>query len=255
MGDQLEIFKNCITGLMRELIDGDQLLIVQDGPVKSDMENYIKEICFNGLDWVKLPKNLGLSEALNHGLKYIRHEIVARVDADDICLEGRFKQQIKAMELHKVDICSDFVVETGEYLDKNVIKRVPEHNFEIKKYMVFRNPINHMAVMYRKSCILNVGGYPNILGAEDYGLWITCLGSGCSFYNLQSELMMASTPKDFLSRRIDKRYLKSEWQLHLIKKKSKIANPLLLNIILLLRLIHRISPKLMNRWIYEKLRK
>ena len=254
IGDDLSIFKDCIASLLDELIIGDQLIIVQDGPVSSEMNVFLDSISFSDVKLLKLPKNVGLSVALNYGLEFAKHDYIARVDADDICVTGRFLQQWRAMKKYDVDICSGFVLETGDYIGQNVVKRVPESNADIKRFMIFRNPINHMAVMYRRSAIWKAGKYPNIHGAEDYGLWLACLGSGSSFHNIQSELMIASTPKDFLSRRIDRAYLQSEWKIHLMKRRAKIASPLLLNFVLLLRLLHRITPRTLSRWVYKGLR-
>ena len=39
---------------------------------------------------------------------------------------------------------------------------MPSTNSDIKNYLKFRNPINHMTAFYKTDLVKKVGGYPNI---------------------------------------------------------------------------------------------
>ena len=58
-----------------------------------------------------------------------------------------------------------------------------------------------MTVMYRKSCVLSVGGYQDKLYIEDYDLWTRLLVAGYKFRNLNEVLVDARIGEDFSLRR------------------------------------------------------
>ena len=47
---------------------------------------------------IKNKTNIGLTKSLNKGLKLAKGQYIARMDADDVSLPDRFKQQIEYME-------------------------------------------------------------------------------------------------------------------------------------------------------------
>lgn len=66
-----------------------KLILVKDGPVPESIQAVIDEInaAHPGIiNQVQLEKNVGLGLALNEGLKVCKHELIARMDSDDICL-------------------------------------------------------------------------------------------------------------------------------------------------------------------------
>jgi len=70
----------------------DQLVIVKDGPLPDNLNRLVRA-------WKKeatilnLSVNQGLAKALNFGLSLCRHELVARMDADDVSMPERFSCQ------------------------------------------------------------------------------------------------------------------------------------------------------------------
>src|SRR5204863_9107060 len=69
---------------------------------------------------ITLERRLGLSGALNRGLEVARAEYVARHDADDICVGGRLRAQVAALDadprLILVSGCHHVVDEEGREL-------------------------------------------------------------------------------------------------------------------------------------------
>lgn len=45
-------------------------------------------------------RNKGLNYTLNHCLKHVRGEYVARMDGDDLCVPERFEKQVKFLDEH-----------------------------------------------------------------------------------------------------------------------------------------------------------
>ena len=49
---------------------------------------------------INLPENIGLTRALNIGIKSARGEYIARMDSDDFSFPNRFEMQIAYLRLH-----------------------------------------------------------------------------------------------------------------------------------------------------------
>eukprot|EP01036_Dinobryon_divergens_P056188 gene56188-75026_t len=62
----------------------------------------------------------------------------------------------------------------------------PTSDAEIRRALVWRNPICHPSVMFRRQEIRQVGGYLGGLYAEDYDLWVRIARRpGPTFHNLE----------------------------------------------------------------------
>ena len=64
------------------------------------------------VDHVVIEENVGLGPALDRGLTACDHEIVARMDADDVSLPERFEQQLPVVEAG-ADIVGSGLLEFG----------------------------------------------------------------------------------------------------------------------------------------------
>lgn len=171
---------------------------------------------------IPLENNVGLGDALNIGLKNCTYELVARMDTDDISLPNRFEEQIKIFEKNEIDICSSWISEFKYDENKiNSFRKLPENHHDIVKYAKIRCPINHPAVMYRKTIVNKAGGYQKMMLMEDYYLWGRMIVSGAKFYNIQNVLLSMRTGDGMLERRSGVKYAKSE--IILLKEFKKIG--------------------------------
>ena len=64
------------------------------------------------------------------------------------------------------------------------IRDIPIGMPNIKKFAIYRNPVNHPTVMFRKQDVLDTGNYLPQLWFEDYYLWARMLQRGYIFYQL-----------------------------------------------------------------------
>jgi glycosyltransferase involved in cell wall biosynthesis len=132
-------------------------------------------------------KTLGISGALNFLLKKASSGLVARMDADDICLPGRFK---KAMSLITTDR-SDFVFMNTILFGKSLAPLffVPQPPIGLKPdqseaMLLIANPFAHPTMVAKKQALLSLGGYrPSV--AEDYDLWLRAQSSGLRLTRLK----------------------------------------------------------------------
>jgi glycosyltransferase involved in cell wall biosynthesis len=132
----------------------------------------------------RLSRNQGITEALNVGLEQIAaadFPYVARLDAGDLSLPGRFAAQVAFLEAHPdhavVGSHVDMVDEDGRLL---YVFAPPSDHEDLVRECHYRNPMSHPSVMMRMSALRSCGAYRETYpGGEDYELWLRfARGSG-----------------------------------------------------------------------------
>ncbi|MFL7011311.1 glycosyltransferase [Enterovibrio norvegicus] len=198
-----EYLIQCLDSLLNQTVKPDEVVIVEDGPLTSELldvlDGWQDKI---PLKRIRINKNVGLGKALNEGLKHCKFSLVARMDTDDICLPNRFERQLYVFKSENIDICGSWVSEFSENIDIiTAFKKAPIQHDDIVKFSRLRNPMNHPSVMYRKSVVIEVGGYDDVLYFEDYHLWLKLIDSKSRFYNIDEPLVSMRANPSQLSRR------------------------------------------------------
>jgi len=246
-------FYACIESIFNQTVVPNEVVLVKDGPLTDDLDEAINFCCSNHpeIKIVALEKNGGLGNALNIGIRHCSNELVARMDTDDICKPDRFEKQLKVFEQHpEYDAISCWIDEFIDSKDNVVsIKKLPETPKEIFDYGKKRSPLNHPAVMYKKSKVIEAGGYQSF--PEDLYLWVNMLMNGCKFYNIQESLLWFRSSKDVYKRRGGWKYakldLKAQWHLY----KIGYIGVALLIYNCLVRTTVRLLPNSLRAWFYS----
>ncbi|MGU5818707.1 glycosyltransferase [Aeromonas caviae] len=195
----------------------EQIVIVADGPLKqiqsTIIDKFSRDCAEEVVTFVPLTHNVGLAAALNEGLKQCRNNLVARMDADDISQPLRFEEQLKFMRMHPdIDVCGTFVDEidtdTEMYLST---REVPLSHEEIISFAKKRSPVSHPSVMFKKSTVLAVGGYPEFRKSQDFALWSLLIVKHARFANISNALLKMRSGRSMMERR-GFSYLKFEYQ-------------------------------------------
>ena len=210
--DDPKLFAHALKSIYDNSLLPDKVLLVVDGPVPELINDVIiKFEKMHSLFVLRLARNLGLAKALNVGLTELTTEWVVRADADDINLSNRFEEIVKLLkEKQCLDIVGSNILEVECDGSPVAIKEVPEHEEQIRKYAVRRNPFNHMSVAFKRSKALACGSYPDVYLREDYALWARMLQGGAKCYNIQKVLVHATTGKDMYKRRGGLKYALAE---------------------------------------------
>ena len=132
---------------------------------------------------------------------------------------------------------------------ENTKNGMPHDN--IKKFAQKRCPFNHMTVAYKKSIIMELGGYQHHLFMEDYNLWLRVIGQGYEVANLPDVILYARVGNGMHARRKGIEYIKSEKQLLNLKKELKLQNPIHANMLFLIRSAFRLMPSSLLGTIYN----
>ncbi|HET6651672.1 MAG TPA: glycosyltransferase, partial [Nocardioides sp.] len=190
-----------------------EVVLVQDGPVPAELSAEIAHLAESSpvpVRLVVMDANQGLGPALDRGLEACRHEIVARMDADDVSEPHRFEKQLPVIEAG-ADIVGSGLLEFGETVDDVVGRRTPPTEAdEIRRVIRFRDPFNHPTVVYRKAAVQAAGGYTDMALMEDYLLFTRMLEGGARPANLAEPLVRYRVGAGAYARRGGTGLLRSE---------------------------------------------
>ncbi len=191
----------------------DEVVIVRDGPVPAALAARLAELADTSpvpVKVVELDRNVGLGMALDAGLARCTHDVVARMDADDISLPHRFEVQLPIIE-GGADIVGSGLLEFGEHGSDVVGTRTPPTRPEdICERARFADPFNHPTVVYRRSRVRAVGGYTDFALMEDYLLWAKLIVAGATVANVAEPLVKYRVGAGAYARRGGWRQLRAE---------------------------------------------
>ncbi|UQZ33126.1 amylovoran biosynthesis protein AmsE [Paenibacillus sp. PK3_47] len=196
--------RESIESMLQQTLKPDEIIIVKDGTLTPALEQVLNEFANEPcLKIIPLSENKGLGEALNIGMDYCKNEIIARMDTDDISKKDRCEKQFKLFEENELlSIVSSSIMEFEVDVDNvKAIKRLPLTHEQILKFAKKRNPFNHPAVMYKKSVVLQAGGYKHFELFEDYYLWARILMNNAIGANIDEPLLYMRANRNMYKRR------------------------------------------------------
>jgi glycosyltransferase involved in cell wall biosynthesis len=194
----------------------DQVVLVQDGPVSDELSACLRELVDGSpaeVTFVRLARNRGLGPALDAGLQAARHDIVARMDADDIAMPHRFQIQVPLVRAG-ADLVGAGLLEFGADITDIVGQRTPPSDpADIARYSRLHDPFNHPTVVYRRSAVVAVGGYGDLPLMEDYWLFARMIANGARVENVAEPLVYYRVGNGAYERRGGRDLLQSELRL------------------------------------------
>jgi glycosyltransferase involved in cell wall biosynthesis len=256
IGDCPLLFERALMSLIDQDRSAEEIVIVFDGPVHSEIRTVIKNNS-KGQNIIvfELKKNGGLAKALNHGLALCSHNLIARMDADDISYPTRLKCQLDYMSSNPdVVACSGYVDEIDEYGHIHSQRKLPCRHQEIYRFAKYRSPLSHPLVMFRKDVILRLGGYPNFRKAQDFALWSVLLQNGCKLGNIDKPLLAMRTGDELMERR-SLNHLREEIKVVCFQWRINWINSFELVVSVTIRMLLRLSPFFVKKYAYKLIRK
>lgn len=153
----------------------DAELVVLDDGSSDGTALQLEQVSDPRLRLLTRERSTGLSSALNYLLDKTDSRLVARMDADDITLRGRFRSSRRAM----VDGIDMVFTSALGFKGRRLRPAVPlPISFSAFPYhLLLSNPVRHDALLARRSAISQLGGYREV-PSEDYDLWLRSALSG-----------------------------------------------------------------------------
>ena len=205
----------------------DQVIIVRDGPVRDELASCLDELTAASpvpVTLVPLEGHAGLGPALDQGLAASRHDIVARMDADDLAMPHRFEVQLPLIA--DADIVGAGLLEFVTDTDHIVGRRVPPTDpGQIARYARLHDPFNHPTVIYRRQAVMTAGGYGDLPLMEDYALFTRMLMTGARAVNVAEPLVFYRVGATAFKRRGGTGLLRSELRLQREFLRSGFISP------------------------------
>jgi glycosyltransferase involved in cell wall biosynthesis len=253
--DKVNLFKKAVDSIFTNTLLPNKVLIVIDGPIGPELSKTVLFLKskYSLIKWIKLKCNVGLAKALNIGLNYVTTKWVVRADSDDINLPYRFEVLAKTLEKNSnLDILGSYILEVDTSGKEIGVRKVPLSNRQIYNAIKYKSPFNHMSVAFRKSKVLECGGYPNVHLKEDYALWCKMLSFKANAMNLKDILVIATGGIDLCKRRSGLNYLKSEWEIQKILVSCRLQKKYLSLFVGLVRCLVFISPNSLRFFVYSR---
>lgn len=250
--------KQSIDSMITQTIKPSQIVLICDGQLSDELNDVIEKYqnkyreLFNV---IRFDENKGLGYALKVGVENCKNDFIARMDSDDISKKDRCEKELDIFKTNpNLGIVGSNIEEFSNIVeDANYIRKVPEKQSEIMKFIKKRNPFNHPSVMFKKKEVLKAGNYQDIRFMQDYFLWIDMIANGTIAYNIQENLVSMRVDNSFYNRRSGKEYLKIQHELLKYMKEKKIINSVEYFFNLLLRSISAKLPNKIRRFAFIKL--
>lgn len=172
---------------LRDLPNDAELVVLDDG--SSDRTSAVVESVTDPRLRLHSRPNKGVAMSLNELIDITDSEFIARMDADDLVLPGRFSRQLRALtgaagrsNGGAADAVFTTVVEWGGRRPQ-----LPRLSLigskEFGMHLLLTNPVAHSTLVARRSTIVAAGKY-RVLPAEDYDLWLRLAHAGAKLRRL-----------------------------------------------------------------------
>lgn len=247
------LFSRAVNSIFDNTLLPSEVILIIDGPIDSILNNTINNLIlkYSAIKPFFLDENVGLARALNFGLSKCNYKWIFRADSDDINMPNRFFRQCSEIILDpNLKLIGSFVYEVDHFFNILHLKKVPYSYSDIKEFIKFRNPFNHMTVAFDKDIVISVGGYPNIFLREDYGLWIL-LVSSFKAINIPEVLVYASAGDNMYRRRGGFKYALNEFYLQKLLYKQGYKLFFVAFCHFFMRFIFFVSPFFIRKFFYK----
>ena len=180
------------------------MIICDDGSSDGTLEilNRYKQDYPGKFCIIENDRNRKLPYSLNHCLKYVKTDYVARMDGDDWSMPERFEKQIAYLKAHpEVDLVgTGIVVSDGEKTLTTIVQpRQPK-----PEDMLSSNCFSHATIMTYKRVYDALDGYsldPTVERCEDLDLWSRFFAKGFIGHNIDDELYVILEDENAVHRR------------------------------------------------------
>lgn len=185
--------KESIESILSQTLTNFEFIIVNDNPENNELKKILKKYQLDDIriKIISNKSNIGLARSLNKALEISKGKYIARMDADDISLENRLKEEVEYLEKH---LDCDLVTTNRDDIDENsnVIKRsssIIVKDELIPKILKYGSIITHPSVMLKSSILKALNGYRPFKSSQDYDLWLRMVSKGYKFHILPQVLI------------------------------------------------------------------
>lgn len=163
--------REAMDSILNQTYSNFEFIIINDGSSDGSLA-IIRSYSDGRIRLIDNGTNKGLIDSLNAGISAASGKYIARMDADDISLPGRFEKQVAFMEADAaLGVCSCDYILFSE--NKETYSAAFKTHDEILGWMLFNASVAHPSLMIRASVLKEQRPVFNAeyKHAEDYDLW------------------------------------------------------------------------------------
>jgi glycosyltransferase involved in cell wall biosynthesis len=245
--------RDALDSVLRQTRPADEIVVVEDGPLSVEHDDVLDalELRHPAVVRVRLQTNQGAGAANQAGLQVATGEWIAKMDADDISVQGRFAAQLAELERSGADLCGSAMLEfDGDPINVTSRRSAPLDHAAIARKMRWNNPVNHPTAMYRRAVAIDSGGYPDLRLMQDYVLFARMLASGARMTNLSEALVFFRAGAGLHSRRSGRGFFGLEREVQRELQELGLVGRVRAELNFLLRMAYRRLPTHGSRWVH-----
>jgi len=244
-----ELLHTTLECLKQQTLQAHELVIAADGPLPGALERVIDASALRGR-LIPQARQQGIGATLANAAPLCRGEAIVRIDSDDLYAATHTADVVEMLladerigavgcQLLELDI---------ERSWQRSARRTPIGVDEAKRWLPWRNPLNHQTVAMRKQALKEAGGYRHCPGFEDWDLWLRMSDAGYVLCNLPTCTAAARVNRSHRQRRRGLDYVREECAFYGRQIRERRMNPALASVACLARLPWRLLPAPMFQW-------
>lgn len=251
--DNPAFFSESLQSIADNTLLPEEIVLVKDGELTPQLEDVIHQ-------WQdKLPlrvvgyeRNQGLGFALNYGLQFVKTDLVARMDSDDICFPDRFEKQVLRFEIDPaLEILGGGIEEFYVASDGKETRRIrlyPKTTEEKSPSLYKGIPLAHPTLMVKTVLLKDFRYSVKTRCNEDLELYFRLLRTNHTIKTIQEPLLrFRITDATFSRRSFSKAWCEYKFYSRNLREIHGFSKNDLLP---LLRLVSRMLPKSLNKRLY-----
>jgi glycosyltransferase involved in cell wall biosynthesis len=185
--DGLPYVSTAVESILEQTFEEFEFIIIDDGSTDGSTAVLRRYAAQDDRIRLIVQENRGLTPSLNRGLALAEAPLIARMDADDVCVPERFQKQVDFLEAHPehvlvgshvrfIDGAGDPISPDNPLYNKRNLGGMDlcfEHDAIEERLLAGGWAFIHPTVMMRQAAVEQIGGYnPKIVDAEDRDLFI-----------------------------------------------------------------------------------
>ena len=253
ISDSPVYFVDAVNSLLNQTRLPDEIIVIADGPLGNELDLAVNNFKSNKLIKIlRLEKNCGLALSRKEAISKASFDIIAVMDSDDICTVNRFEKQIKLIEDKEAEVVGGWIEEFNKIpKDRGKIRNTPINYEEILSFGKWRNPINHVTLMFTKEAYNSVDGYSSEKYIEDWDMISRMLVKGIIIETIPEILVHVRAGDPMILRRRNMEAFKEEIKLFIRMHSIGYINLFHLFANILIRVVLRMLPVFAIKFIYN----
>jgi glycosyl transferase family 2 len=147
-----------VESVLGQTFEDFELLVLDDGSTDASLD-VVRSLADPRLRIVSRPHE-GVVRTMNAALGLARAELIARADADDVCMPERLTRQLDVLATQPGLALVGGAMRCGDRL-----LEYPPDATRMRWLALYRNPVGNPTILFRRPAAVAVGGYP-----EDFQL-------------------------------------------------------------------------------------